>query len=355
MKRRLSLALPVALGLGAAGLIAIVLLLRFSGTPGRLLVPFSAYLPFLIIPFAVVAVIALAVFRGAGRARLPLAAVAVLLPVVVYGPRLIPRLHPPVRDMVRVATWNVFLCRYGISGIRETIGRIGADIIALQEVVASETDGPDRAQLDAIVGPMGYRWEFVGYRPSKPGRQPGIAICVREPVKLLTVERRVYHPGGRWRYVFAEVEMHGRRVNVVIPHLYPFAFDTAVGSARGEPGKSAKRLLRRVVATTYWHLQEGNELLRLVSTFRDPTILMGDFNSAPDHPIHWRLRRQLIDCVSAAGKGLASTYTFMLPVRIDYVYVTPSIQVHAAEVVSTAASDHRPVVALLSVPDATTR
>jgi endonuclease/exonuclease/phosphatase (EEP) superfamily protein YafD len=171
-------------------------------------------------------------------------------------------------------------------------------------------------------------------------------------VKLLSVERRTYHAAGRWRYVFAEVEIEGRRINVVIPHLYPFAFGTATGQGRHDIRTTARRLAYRITATTHWHLREGTELLRLVGTFRDPTILLGDFNTAPDHPIHWNLRRHLTDCLNAAGKGLASTYTFFLPVRIDYVYATKSIPVHAASVVPTTASDHRPVVALLGVPSA---
>jgi endonuclease/exonuclease/phosphatase family metal-dependent hydrolase len=153
--------------------------------------------------------------------------------------------------------------------------------------------------------------------------------------------------------VFAEVEVHGQRVNVVVPHLYPFAFGSIGGDGRSDAGSTLRRLAYRIVATTHWHLREGNELLRLVSTFQDPTILMGDFNSAPDHPIHWELRRTLTDCLGAAGKGLSSTFTFLLPVRIDYVYVTRSIHVHAASVLPTASSDHKPVVALLSIPEGT--
>lgn len=343
--------LYAALGGGVLVLTGVVLLLRFSMSPSRALIPLSAYLPFLLIPYAVIVVIlCVVVYHRRRLIRAGLAVAAVMVPAMVYGPRLVPRLHPPVSSMVRVATWNTFLGRYGISGVRETIGRLGADILALQEVVGVEDDTTDSSPLASLVKPLGYRWEFVGYRPGRPGRQTGIAICVRDPVKLLSVERRTYHPSGEWRYVFAEAEVEGRRINVVVPHLYPFSLGTV---ARGDPAGVKSylgRFGRRLAATTHWHLREGNELVRLVSTFRDPTILMGDFNTAPDHPIHWRLRRDLDDCLAAAGKGLTPTFTFFLPVRIDYIYVTKSIRVHAASAIGASASDHRPVVAVLSIP-----
>ncbi|MBN1422962.1 endonuclease/exonuclease/phosphatase family protein [Candidatus Fermentibacteria bacterium] len=351
MRGRWGTLLYVSLWCGVLVLIGIVLLLRFAVSPTRVMIPLSAYLPFLIIPYAVVtSLLGLVVRHWCRIMRVSLIAAAVLLPVTVYGPRLMPSLHPPGPGMVRVATWNVFLCRHGVSGVRETIGTLGADIIALQEVVGVEDDSTDSAQLTSLVKPLGYTCEFVGYRPWRPGRQPGMAICVRDPVKLLSLERRTYHPSGQWRYVFVEVEVEGTRLNVVVPHLYPFALGTVGQSERNDLKSNLRRFGRRIGATTLWHLREGNELVRLVGTFRDPTIIMGDFNTAPDHPIHWRLRRHLVDCLSAAGKGLSPTFTFFLPVRIDYIYVTKSIRVHAASVIPTSASDHRPVVAVLSVP-----
>ncbi len=338
---------------GMGGVVAALRAAR-PEVPMRVLIPFSAYLPFVMAAALVLVVASSLAFRSWGSFRVPLVAATVLLPAVVYGPRFLPHLHPEAREMIRVATWNAFLFRHGVSGVKETIGRLGADLLAIQEVPGMDGDSSSCPRLEALVESMGYRCAFVGYRPHRTGRQAGIAICVRDPLRLLAVERRLYHPGGQWGYVFAEADVYGQRVNVVVPHLYPFSFGTVI--ARGDgPFGTVRRLAARVHATSHWHLKEGAELLRLVGTFRDPTILLGDFNSAPDHPIHWRIRHEMVDCLMAAGKGLASTFTFFLPIRIDYIYVTPSIRVHAASVVPTSASDHKPVVAVLSLPPPTGR
>jgi len=252
-------------------------------------------------------------------------------------------------ETFRVATWNVFRCHRGEDHVRDTLKAMNADILAIQEVVDSERDGSDEWQLDRITKPLGYTATFVGYREIKRDPLAGIAICVREPVKLLSVDRRTYHPQGEWRYAFAEVGIHGQVINIVIPHLYPFALETTLNRAGRDITKKIRRTAGRIWRTTYWHRQESEELMRIVSTFEDPTIILGDFNSTPTHPIHWRLRNSLVDCLMAVGKGLTPTYTFFLPIRIDYIYVTPTIHVQNARIIATTGSDHRPIIADLSL------
>jgi endonuclease/exonuclease/phosphatase family metal-dependent hydrolase len=99
------------------------------------------------------------------------------------------------------------------------------------------------------------------------------------------------------------------------------------------------------------------EVRALVAGFRDPTVVAGDFNSAPDSAVHAALRRQLDDAWLAAGHGRGSTRTVAghLPLRIDYVYVTPGLTAREARTVGCrcardlACSDHEALVADLAL------
>ncbi|MET0425053.1 MAG: endonuclease/exonuclease/phosphatase family protein [Actinoplanes sp.] len=88
-----------------------------------------------------------------------------------------------------------------------------------------------------------------------------------------------------------------------------------------------------------------------------PRILLGDFNATLDH----RRLRELIDtgyrdAAATVGRGLAASWPsagrFGGLVTIDHVLVDKRIAVHDVEVHSVANSDHRAVLAALTVPAA---
>jgi len=352
MRSRVSYASGVYLILGLLlfALLALILVLRSSESVVPWLLPAVTYLPYLMAGYPLVLLLLVLSLR---RNR-PLPAVLFLLiwagvALATYWPLISPQKSPCADNLFRVATWNIFRCRLGRAKVEQTIGGMGADILAVQEVLSSGGEPESSLQISEILTSLDYSSHFVGYRAGKPGPQVGIAVCVREPVRLISTQRRTYHPTGKWRYVFAEVEVHGKVINVVVPHLYPFAIETTLRRSRWNLRNMVAGATDRVLKATRWHLQEADELVRLVSTFKDPTIVLGDFNSAPDHPIHHKLRGMMTDCLSAAGKGLSPTYLFFLPLRIDYIYVTRSICVHSAQVIDSEASDHKPVEAVLSL------
>lgn len=129
-----------------------------------------------------------------------------------------------------------------------------------------------------------------------------------------------------------------------------------------------------VVACT--HLQNRSPAERLVQAARvvevlmppgvvEPTVLLGDMNAEPDTPEVRTLTATFTDAWAVAGGGArvgpggatsrstggdaGLTFDAATPhARIDYVLTTPPLQPHAAWVIPTDASDHRPVVADLA-------
>jgi endonuclease/exonuclease/phosphatase family metal-dependent hydrolase len=83
-----------------------------------------------------------------------------------------------------------------------------------------------------------------------------------------------------------------------------------------------------------------------------PRILLGDFNSTLDHaPVRALIRRGYRDAADATGQGLAPTWgTHVPPITLDHVLVDKRIGVRKVSVHRIARSDHRAVIATLTVP-----
>jgi endonuclease/exonuclease/phosphatase (EEP) superfamily protein YafD len=92
-----------------------------------------------------------------------------------------------------------------------------------------------------------------------------------------------------------------------------------------------------------------------------PRILLGDFNSTLDHtPLRRLIARGYTDAADADGKGLLGTWgpyagRPVPPVTIDHVLVDGRIGVRGVSVHRIPRSDHRAVIARLSVPSAPAR
>ncbi len=79
------------------------------------------------------------------------------------------------------------------------------------------------------------------------------------------------------------------------------------------------------------------------------SILLGDLNAEPNKPeLQAIYQAGWVDALRAGGKDDAFTFWDPTPTpgrRIDYIFVTPDLQVVSTNVLSTRASDHLPVIA----------
>jgi endonuclease/exonuclease/phosphatase family metal-dependent hydrolase len=106
----------------------------------------------------------------------------------------------------------------------------------------------------------------------------------------------------------------------------------------------------------HWRRQEADSLLRLV--LREATagtsfvLAGGDFNSTPESAVQGALREGgLLDAWPTCGRGPGLSYPAEAPVkRIDYLFLTDGIHCTSADVLSTPASDHRPLIVEVTLP-----
>lgn len=149
----------------------------------------------------------------------------------------------------------------------------------------------------------------------------------------------------------ARLLWQGRDVVVYNLHLYsfndkPWREEVSNGLKLGTWTSRLRKYRRAFLARE----REVEYLRGLLAQETLPLIVSGDFNTTPHNWDYRRLAQGLHDAFRAAGRGWGGTYhTKMALFRIDYVLASPAWRLHSAYVPKVAYSDHRPVVARLSL------
>lgn len=71
-------------------------------------------------------------------------------------------------------------------------------------------------------------------------------------------------------------------------------------------------------------------------------ILMGDFNTLPEDPVLDPIRQRMKDTADAFPEPLVSFPSDKPDRKIDYIFVSPDVEVVTADIPAIVASDHRP-------------
>lgn len=246
---------------------------------------------------------------------------------------------------LRVATYNIAAGAgadrvFDVDRQVEALRSIDADIISLQEVDvhwSARSEWRDLATEIAEALGMhvfyGHIYELDPPAEGQPPREFGIAMLSRYPI--LSAEN---HQITRHSTVTGQVEptpgfpeilvnVEGAHVHVYGTHL----------DYRPDP--------------TVREMQVADTLRIMSEDQGRRQILLGDLNARPDAPELAPLWEHLTDTWAYAGQpGGGLTYPAAAPDRrIDYVTVSPRVQVRGVSVPETLASDHRPVVADLTV------
>ncbi len=249
---------------------------------------------------------------------------------------------------LRVATYNIHtgIGSDGQLDLERTAAVIRAsraEVVGLEEVDvhwAARSDWRDQTaelarmlKMHAFFAPI---YSLDPLSPGEPRREYGVAVLSKHRIvsaqnhDLTRLSTQDPNPTPAPAPGFAEavVDVRGERVHVYVTHL-DYRADPSVREAQVAD-------TRRILA------DDGTDAHQ---------VLLGDFNAEPDAPELAPLWSDLTDGWAAAnGTAPGLTYPADVPVkRIDYVTVSEGIGVRRAEVPATLASDHRPVIADLSV------
>lgn len=236
--------------------------------------------------------------------------------------------------MHRIVTYNVHRCRGGDgrlspSRIAEVIASCQPDIVALQEVDVGRRRSGGIDQAEVIARELGMQMHFHPAFHVLEERY-GDAILTAHPseiVRAANLPGLQHYPGMEARgALWAKVEIDEREVQIINAHIGLLAWE--------------RKIQVEALLGPDWL---GN------GACRDPVILLGDFNAIPRSRAYRRLAQRLRDAQRVSHNIVRTTFPARLPVmRLDHIFVSPSIRVLRTEVVRTPlariASDHLPLV-----------
>lgn len=241
--------------------------------------------------------------------------------------------HPPVSEAKRfsIATYNTHKSR-GLDGrvrpdrIVEVLRELGADLIALQEVVSRKGGAREEDQARYFAEELGYDW-VMGENRTHDGGAYGNVVLSRWPIQMFS----------NYDISTAGRERRGcLRIDVTLGEMLLHIFNLHLGTAFFERREQAKKLL-------------GQEILANPE-LPGKRIVLGDFNE-------WSrglASRLFATHFNAADPlrylGRSRTYPGVLPfLHLDHIYFDPWLRLNRLSLHRTRrallASDHLPLVA----------
>ncbi|WP_433827001.1 endonuclease/exonuclease/phosphatase family protein [Actinoplanes sp. CA-015351] len=290
---------------------------------GRL-IQLIAFTPYVALWSLIPALLALIARRWAAAAVAVLTAFGLAMGVL---PRTIPDLDtgPGTGVALRVMTSNMLFGGADPASIVRLVRENDVAVLALQEFTEEGRDGLRAAGLDELLPYHSFAAEAGA---------SGSGLYSRYPVSDPGSRRN----NGGWRFLqaYATVQAPGADP-VLVESVHPLAPalpDTFAGwrsdleeEPRADPGGVAR-------------------------------ILIGDFNATLDHgPLRDLIKSGYRDAAAAVGKGLIGTWgpydgDLIPPVTIDHVLADERIGVSDVEVHDVTGSDHRALIAALTIPAA---
>lgn len=244
----------------------------------------------------------------------------------------------PKERPFRILSYNVHRCvgmdrKLSPARIAKVIARYSPDVVAMQEL-EHYGDKPGRIhQPEKIAKLLDMTYHF---HPATRIEEEhfGEAILSRHPMRRV---RGGALPGIRPTLPFieprgalwVEVDYYGKKIQLVTSHLSILKWECEMQVAE---------LL-------------GENWLGHEACQRGPTVFCGDMNTLPFWKASSQMKRKLRDVFGKKSASKSSgTFLSTVPlIRIDYIYVSPDVQVVEARTPRTAleriASDHLPVIA----------
>lgn len=248
---------------------------------------------------------------------------------------------------LRVLSYNIHAGagEDGVFDLARTAAAIratGADIVGMQEVdnhwsdrSAWTDETAELARRLHMRSYFGYIYDLPPLTEGAPDRTYGVAILSRYPIIhaenhwITRLSTQVPNPTPEPAPGFPEVVVNARGALV---HVYDTHLDY-----RPDPSVRAMQ-----VQDTLAIMAEDGP--------RAQQVLVGDFNAQPDAPELAPLWQHLTEAWAVAGDGPGYTYPSEQPTEhIDYVTVSRGIGIRWASVPDTQASDHRPMLAGITV------
>ena len=276
--------------------------------------------------------------RGSRARRRPRFGLTLLVGALLLGwiihVRTPGEIPPPSPDGVRVVTYNIRAGLDGLDHVAEDLRALQPDLVALQEVERGIARSRSEDQAGHLGAALDLHSAFAGSF-EVDGGEHGIAILSRWPIQSTEI-LELPRGAGRWSRValIAHVETpHGvvcfTCIHLARPWGWPFSNTTT-------------------------RLQQIDAMRVRLRNESVPRIVAGDFNSFPVSLEGWSLTRELDHAWHPWRDGWGTSFSLEAiglwgAVKIDHIFHGPRWGSAGTWVAPQGASDHRAVVADLTL------
>lgn len=118
-----------------------------------------------------------------------------------------------------------------------------------------------------------------------------------------------------------------------------------------EDKQKIKNVVKRLIPTFKMHQEQVAMIRKAIDASPYPVFVTGDFNSVPNSYEYYHLSEGLKDAFVESGRGSGTSFhDYKFPLRIDYIFTSPSIKPISYQVDrSVHLSDHFPVISTFSL------
>ena len=218
----------------------------------------------------------------------------------------------------------------------ELIDREQPDVMCLQEFFR-----PRHVSIVDSLEARGYTYHYGVH--GKNTRSQAILFSRCNMVKGYNMDRK--------SKFYVDLEKNKKTVRVCCVHLDSYQLnDDDLESfeklSHAKTDSSTHRLMKKFAETTRQHEREWKE----DSTV--PIIIAGDFNDTPASYIYQKATDLLADPYVEQGRGFGTTYHGPYPAyRIDYILHSHDLEALSYKRITSAVSDHYPIVVTLRLPE----
>jgi len=248
-----------------------------------------------------------------------LAALPVILALI--GVALQPMVEPQPADTssLTLMTYNLHQSfgmdnKLDMEEVASTVARADPDIVGLQEADAGRVPS---LSVDQVMWLSRRLNMYSAYGPSW-GSTYGVAVLSKYPI----TQQQLYQLSSdeqQRSFLETTIDLGEQTLAFFSVHL----------------GLNAQERERQL-----------DEVLVYTARAPAPKVLVGDFNAHPDSQEIGRVLEQFVSSFALAGTGAGFTSPADAPQEtIDYVFVSPDIEVLSSEIIPSLASDHLPVAA----------
>ncbi|MBO5313298.1 MAG: endonuclease/exonuclease/phosphatase family protein [Clostridia bacterium] len=228
---------------------------------------------------------------------------------------------------MRIMSFNTQHCLNFLEGrvdydiMAKAITDIGADIVGLNEMFDQGDGAVFGAQTEILSRMTGLEHHYFAKAIIDKAGPYGNGLLSRYPLKsaeavIIPDPNPKRYPGGYYEtrcILKAELE---NGLTVLVTHF---------GLCIDEQENAVKELLK--------HIRD------------EKCILMGDFNLPPDSELLKPIREKMRDTADVFTEEKLSWPSDKPRMKIDYIFISPDIELVTADIPSIVASDHRPHIA----------